>query len=60
MKINIIKQHHLLPLGEADVTAERANYLISVGIAEPVKEKKESKTAQTTKENKTVSKRETK
>lgn len=41
MKVNIIKPHPHYPLGEAEVTEERGKYLITVGIAEEVKEKKE-------------------
>lgn len=33
-KVNIIKQHPAYPIGEADVTDERAYYLVSVGVAE--------------------------
>lgn len=36
MKINIIKDHHSYPLGEQEVTDERAQYLIRMGIAEAV------------------------
>lgn len=39
MKVNIIKHHHYYPLGEVDVTDDRGNYLIRVGVAEAVKEK---------------------
>ena len=36
MKVNVIKPHHHYSLGEHEVTEERGNYLISVGIAEEV------------------------
>lgn len=36
MKVNIIKAHHEYPLGWVDVDEDRARYLISVGVAEPV------------------------
>ena len=45
MKVNIIKEHAFYPLGEADVSEARGNYLICVGIAEKAKEKKEFKPA---------------
>lgn len=55
MLINVIKPHHHYSLGEHNVSNERGNYLISIGIAEevgiytekeqkePAKEKKEFK-----------------
>lgn len=39
MKVNIIKEHESYPLGIADVSEGRGNYLIRVGIAQAVKEK---------------------
>ena len=36
MLVNVIKPHHHYSLGEHEVTGERGNYLIAVGIAEEV------------------------
>lgn len=38
MKIKIVKDHSAYAKGEADVTTERANYLIRVGVAEKITE----------------------
>lgn len=38
MKINVIKRHFQYGLKEYDVTDERGNYLISIGVAEKVKD----------------------
>jgi len=44
MKVKIIKPHHVYK-GTVDVEEERAAYLISMGIAEAIGEKKEGKAA---------------
>ena len=45
MKVNIIKDHEVYPLGEVEVDEDRARYLIAVGVAEEIKykEKPENK-----------------
>lgn len=50
MKVNIIKPHHHYPLGEIDLPEARAKYLISIKVAEEVKEKKEHVPAREKKE----------
>lgn len=50
MKVKVIKDHHFYPIGEHEMIDERAKYLISIGVAEEVKEEKpkekqENKTA---------------
>lgn len=36
MKINVVKKHDHYALGEHEVTEERGNYLITMGVAEKV------------------------
>lgn len=39
MKVVIIKEHSTYTKGTVDVTPERANYLIRVGVAKPAPKK---------------------
>ena len=53
MKIVIIKEHHIYPLGPNEVTEERGNYLIQMGMAVAYAEKLEKPKAKEKTENKT-------
>ena len=43
MKVNIINEHPFYGKGVVEVSDERGGYLIRIGVAEDVKEKKEFK-----------------
>jgi hypothetical protein len=56
MKVNIVKPHHIYPLGVHDVTTERGNYLLLTKVAEPVEgeDEPEKKEFKPTKEKKEI------